>query len=356
MKYYNLQLMRFFAASAVIFFHTYRTGRTAIDFFFSRGDFAVGLFFILSGFVITSSLTKNKDSFPTYFRKRFQKIFPLWLISLFVSIAVAGGIFVTPIRTLLTVTLLQTVYPNFSLDINFVGWSLSVEFLMYLLMYVIIMKSNVLSKGYEIATWIVWLATQAAFIYCLKIRLLSEHGAAFNWYYFVLYHPVWHLNEFLFGILIAQKIRNNYSAKFLEYKYATTVTTCAFLLSIALCFAIGYKLGYAMFYHNGFLAPIAALYIIMLAIIESKKPDAGKKTIVHRIYDMGGSISFGMYLFHISIYFLLRRWLKIDTSFSQFLIYYIAVIAFSYFVYTFVEANIIKAGNASYRALKSKRS
>jgi peptidoglycan/LPS O-acetylase OafA/YrhL len=59
------------------------------ELFFSFGQEAVMIFFILSGFVIYYSVERSKDlNFKSYFIKRFRRIYPIFIISLLVSIII----------------------------------------------------------------------------------------------------------------------------------------------------------------------------------------------------------------------------------------------------------------------------
>lgn len=67
----------------VHFIFMYFIDRTSIfSILFSFGQEAVILFFLMSGFVIQYSYIKNKSNFKTYFKKRFFRIYPLFLISI----------------------------------------------------------------------------------------------------------------------------------------------------------------------------------------------------------------------------------------------------------------------------------
>lgn len=50
---------------------------------FVQGDFAVKAFFVISGFLITSSFLANQD-LNTYFKKRFLRIYPPIVITVII--------------------------------------------------------------------------------------------------------------------------------------------------------------------------------------------------------------------------------------------------------------------------------
>ena len=342
MKFYYLQLLRFVAASAVVFFHTLHTGITFVDFFIGKGDYAVSLFFILSGFVIANSLIAKPLSFTNYFKRRATKIYPQWLLSIFLNVVISGTIGISLLRVLLSLLLLQSVYPPFALDMNFVGWSLCVEILMYIVMYLIIRYTNIRSKWYDVFTWSIWLITQFVFLYLLRQHTTST-TADQNWENFLVYNPVWHLNVFLLGILFCKYLPAAHSFKFISFRYASIVFTIGYVFIVFSLFAIGYKLGIPRFYHNGFLAPLSGLYILLLSAIEAKHPSNKDKTNKkNRLYDLLGAISFGMYLFHMPIYYLINPLMGVGKSGANFLIYYTIVILFSYFAYLIFDKRLHK--------------
>jgi len=96
----NLNLLRFSAATAVVYAHSFGvTNRTSSEFFYSifgigLGDMGVDAFFIISGFLITKSFC-SKD-FRNFVWARIMRIYPaLWVSGLlFVG---AAGLFFSPL-------------------------------------------------------------------------------------------------------------------------------------------------------------------------------------------------------------------------------------------------------------------
>jgi peptidoglycan/LPS O-acetylase OafA/YrhL len=96
----NLNLLRFTAATAVVYTHSFGlTGRTSTELFYSiygigLGDIGVDAFFVVSGFLVTKSfLAKDLKHFVW---ARITRIFPaLWVSSLLFVAAL--GLFVSPL-------------------------------------------------------------------------------------------------------------------------------------------------------------------------------------------------------------------------------------------------------------------
>ena len=96
----NLNLLRFTAATAVVYAHSFGiTSRTSNEFFYSLygiglGDIGVDMFFVVSGFLVTKSLC-SKD-LRHFVWARIMRIYPALWVSSLVFVAVVG-LFVTPL-------------------------------------------------------------------------------------------------------------------------------------------------------------------------------------------------------------------------------------------------------------------
>ena len=156
----NLNLVKFIAALFVIISHAYPLckgaeyndilsdlSRNSIAF----GSLAVAIFFMSSGFFVTKSLLKSKDS-KKYLHNRFIRIFPPLWFTLIVCILVCGLFFSTyslgkyflssdffkyclnfiliPIHNLPGV-FMNNIYPGV---INGPLWTLPIEFVCYLVL------------------------------------------------------------------------------------------------------------------------------------------------------------------------------------------------------------------------------
>lgn len=156
----NFDIIRFFAAMLVIWFHSFPlTGRGNQYEFISvlthmkstAGEVGVMIFFIISGFLITMSFDHSK-SLIRYFKSRILRIMPAYIVVILLSVFVLGPILTTlPLRSyfmhpqtrqyLLNLSLksmhynlpgvfANNIYPN---AINGSIWTLWFEFVTYLL-------------------------------------------------------------------------------------------------------------------------------------------------------------------------------------------------------------------------------
>jgi peptidoglycan/LPS O-acetylase OafA/YrhL len=96
----NLDIIRFIAASLVLFSHAYplSTGNNGSEPFaiFTKGqmtfgELAVAIFFVISGFLITQSFDRSKDPI-NYFKARILRIFPGLAFCVLLSVFIMGPI------------------------------------------------------------------------------------------------------------------------------------------------------------------------------------------------------------------------------------------------------------------------
>jgi peptidoglycan/LPS O-acetylase OafA/YrhL len=92
----NFDFLRFFAASQVILFHTFALSGAysgpfwkAYSAVFKDSGVGVGIFFVISGFLITKSRLEN-PSLPVYLTKRFLRIMPALTASVAFCVLVVG--------------------------------------------------------------------------------------------------------------------------------------------------------------------------------------------------------------------------------------------------------------------------
>lgn len=98
----NFDIIRFIAATLVIFSHAYPlTNNPGIEPFgvisnglMSFGGLAVKIFFVISGFLITQSFDRSKDV-VSYAKARILRIFPALIVVVLLSVFVLGPIFTT---------------------------------------------------------------------------------------------------------------------------------------------------------------------------------------------------------------------------------------------------------------------
>ena len=135
----NIDIMRAVAVFGVVAHHIAAFTGFHVYFFSEIGVlFGVQLFFILSGYLISSSA--NKFTLSTYAIHRVLRVFPAYLVA-FIGIGVITGVLSVanisqrPGSFLLSLASLQQLYPValLELDVLHVSWTLTVEVIWYVL-------------------------------------------------------------------------------------------------------------------------------------------------------------------------------------------------------------------------------
>jgi peptidoglycan/LPS O-acetylase OafA/YrhL len=154
-KYQALDGFRGVAALLVVLFHTAYVGSVSEAVFIQNSYLFVHLFFILSGFVMSHAYGERDVTFKFFFIKRFFRIFPLHVLMLIVFIVMEFAKLIldsqgfhfnnTPfsngkevVEILPNLLLIQSWVASFNtLSWNFPSWSVSIEFYMYMIFFII---------------------------------------------------------------------------------------------------------------------------------------------------------------------------------------------------------------------------
>jgi peptidoglycan/LPS O-acetylase OafA/YrhL len=159
MRYQNIELLRFIAALAVVYFHAVGTLRAGVfteigpNPLTELGAAGVDVFFVISGFVIFLSLTRKNRTPIEFARDRLIRLVPAyWILTvshlvILASVAILKGTevpfdFSWTIQSLFFVS--QPLGNNLPLISQ--GWSLEIEMLFYLLVAVGLVIKNPLAN------------------------------------------------------------------------------------------------------------------------------------------------------------------------------------------------------------------
>jgi exopolysaccharide production protein ExoZ len=140
-----IQILRFFAAVAVVAFHALGTPPkgfempdSALTFALSYGGRGVDLFFVISGFVIFYATHASKLTPAEFLRRRVERIVPLYFVVIFTVTMLAitlPATFGTPdwytARHILK-SLAFIAFTDGDMPVVYVGWSLEYEMYFYL--------------------------------------------------------------------------------------------------------------------------------------------------------------------------------------------------------------------------------
>ncbi len=220
----SLTGMRFIAAAMVFFFHSIwlwitlfespAAGAKYMSIFLQGGWAGVSFFFILSGFVLTWAVRPN-DSAPTFWRRRFFKVYPNHLVTFiaaFILIGTSSKIAIDGWDAVANVFLVHALFPQMEIRSNYnpVAWSLSCEALFYLSFPLIIW---LIGRIRTERLWAWTIGSVAAIFAIPVVAKLLPASPPFpvtgftKWeMWFVFQFPPVRMLEFIFGILLARLV------------------------------------------------------------------------------------------------------------------------------------------------------
>jgi len=298
----------------------------AFIFFFKFGQEAVILFFLMSGFVIELSYKKKPISFLTYFKKRFFRIYPLFLISisLVFGYKILSGLPIeikTLFGNLFMLQDMDSLKPGTIIGTygNSALWSLSYEWWFYMLFIPI---SRFKNKN-VLALIIVVLSAIIYFIYPVQL---------FRW---LMYFGIWWS-----GVILADLYLN----KELNIKYILTKIIVPFLLFPSLF--LSFKAFTTAFDSTGVYPALdirhftSAIIFIITAFIWKKNNWIGFP--IFKPLEKIAPFSYGLYVLHLPIIMILEPFVSeyIENSFLKFLVISVSVISISFVFETKLQKKI----------------
>ncbi|MCD9575275.1 acyltransferase family protein [Flavobacterium soyae] len=337
MRINQLTFTRFLAAISIVIFHygkkSFLFNNFIVDFIFNNADVCVSYFFILSGFVMMIAYS-NKSNISTkeYFTNRFARIYPLYLLAIFIM-------FLLQVRTneidlsgiFLNVLMIQSWVPGKILSVNAPGWSLSVEFVFYAIFPFLFNKCFNRFKIKPISLYIIsfWILSQLVFQVFYYLYAETSTTAKD----FIMYNPILHINEFLIGNLAGFIFIKKLQFKKANYDFL--ILTFAGLTILALKFSVG------KIFHNGLLAPL----FISLIILISLNNGIITKLFQKKLFVFLGEISFGIYILQYPVYsmfsaYSVNKYFHITDPTLVFFIRLVILIIASSLAYIYVEKPI----------------
>lgn len=322
MRIEQLTFTRFLAAISIVIFHygdeIYLFHNKYTEFIFGQANIGVSYFFILSGFVmIIAYNNKSEINFFQYLKNRLARIYPVYLLAIFLMVLLSvlhksrdlEGIF-------LSVFMIQAWVPSKVHTINGPGWSISVEFLFYII-FPFLFNSIYKKMSYKTIIWpiiIIWIISQIASD--LMFNNIYINGISFQATENLCYFPLLHVNEFLIGNLAglyfvnnSYKIKNNYDWQ---------------IIGIVVVFALFLKFPINWYPFNGIFA---LLFVPLIILISSNN---GKLTTLFnkKIFVFLGEISFGVYILQKPVF----KWLSDKQTGKYFLIDKIDNVNIAFFI------------------------
>jgi peptidoglycan/LPS O-acetylase OafA/YrhL len=323
-----IYLLRFIAAFIVVLKHYSPIRNTIID----NGGEAVSFFFLLSGFILVVAYEKqimqDKLSAKSFYIKRIARVYPLYILALFLTLAyhflIKNSHTHLALKLPFELTMTQSwLFPG---SINYPAWSISCELCFYLLFPLYILKIKHLSLRSSvfmvlfllISTVLVSYLIDSVSISFLKNELKSGY----------LYeHPLFRIPVFFFGNILGFMYIKN-----IKVPLKTLILMLFFgCLSIYLWTFEPVHLGLS-------LKQLGLLFIYAVLIIGLlQNSNFSKKYLSHKTFILLGDISYGIYLLQFPVSSFVFAFTNGFNPFIQFSIYLIVLIVFSYLTYQYFE-------------------
>jgi exopolysaccharide production protein ExoZ len=203
----HIQILRFFAAAAVVAFHAlgvapsgFEVPESAISFALSYGGRGVDLFFVISGFIIFYATHGARLTPAEFLRRRVERVVPLYFFVIFAVTILAvtlPAMFGTPDwytpRHILK-SLAFIAFTDGEMPVVYVGWSLEYEMYFYLAVALLM----ALTRD-------VWRNIVMTFSALAMVGRIPGVGAALGNYAF-LTDPM--ILEFVFGVIVGSVFVN----------------------------------------------------------------------------------------------------------------------------------------------------
>jgi peptidoglycan/LPS O-acetylase OafA/YrhL len=208
--------IRFFAAFYVVLFHGlpwllqhFRIPRP-LEIFLSNGYLAVGLFFLLSGFILAYTYEDHIDGTPNrlrFWEARFARIYPVYFLSLILAYGFERSLhWGTRILVLGMIQAWNPRTPELAGAWNYPAWSLSVEVFFYLCFpFVLPWMSR---KSNRSLAWMITILLMLCVLAFTPVRGLGNWDQT-NLIVRVLPLPILRIPEFLLGMAIGLMLLRN---------------------------------------------------------------------------------------------------------------------------------------------------
>lgn len=354
--YPNLNGLRFIGAFLVFISHIeylkecFGLPNLYSDYRFALlGKLGVHLFFVLSGFLITSLLLNEQSNtyriqIKQFYLRRIIKIWPLYFL------IVILGFFILPNTSLFNVpTLTEHVHENFSskllyniaflpnvaivlypfMPLSFQLWSIGLEEQYYFIIPWIIdkFKSRIFIFIIAIIAYLL-IKEYIAVQYSKNIQSTYWYKLHYFWYYF-------HLDSLAIGSLAAL-IKNKYPS----WVKSILLNRVVEITSIILLVILYYQLSHIYYYYQDEIYDLLFIIIILNAALNEKTV----LKLEHKVIDYLGKISYSTYMIHVLMLVLSFNILKHFDKLTNLNIYLLSTVltyTASVIIYEYFESKIL---------------
>lgn len=363
----GLKFIRFFAASLVVIHHIEQFKNIfglqnlwANGIIRNLGDKGVTLFFVLSGFLITFLLLKEKEETETinikyFYIRRILRIWPLYFLIVLSSIFIfpqfdffkMNGTSIIEDHLVYVLLLSVVILPNVTLfkfgaiPFSSQAWSIGVEeqfYLIWPLLIKYVKKIIIVLIGIILAMFVL----QNCGIIIPKLigkDIISPSFLTNVSYFFKLFR----IDCMAFGSIGALMVFHN--SKFLKYFFNPISSFLILFFTIALVIN-PYKI---LFFEN-----IIQSVLFMGLILNVTVNDRCFYTIENRVFNILGDISYGIYMYHPIVCFTLIKLYgdRLGNLMIYFLIFSFTLIL-SYLSYILFEKRLIKIKSKKFAIIHS---
>jgi peptidoglycan/LPS O-acetylase OafA/YrhL len=324
--------LRAFPALLVVFYHFYRGHVPAVPvvpYVVDAGFVAVGMFFVLSGFILTYSYAGVPLRAPSerrrFFRARFARVYPVYLLSLVIAFLAQLPDSATETATwkglrhiALTLPLLNALSRYGMFYLNWAAWSLSAEAVFYLLFpwisVVLRARSSRVLGVVGLFAWVFGLAAPTAYTMLDPDHLgrpLRTHDEVL-WSWYLKFHPITHVGSFVIGVVAgllflrhrAHGAPRDEAPGDVSWKPGLAVVASALFVVALLCT----ELVPFAYLTTDVLAPVFAALIVAVATTD------GTRSLVSRGLQLPavmllGRASYAVYILHVPIFYVFLHFL-----------------------------------------------
>ena len=305
-KFLPLESLRGIAALSVAFFH-FRIGSHFDNTFISNSWIMVDFFFVLSGFVISFNYINKIYKFGdliNFQKKRFLRLYPLHILTLIIFLIIEIAKYIAEVRYGMIANNSPFVENNFKtfiinlfllqnwllpiLTYNYPSWSISAEFITYALFGILVL----ITKGKKLLIFILLLFFIISFGLLLRTYGMEENNIS---------GPLRCMYSFSIGAMILI-IYNIYKDKLLIK--SSFPALLIILINIFFIIYFGKKE-----FQLIELLPLS-FGLMIFCIVLTEKNLLIYKYLSSNLLVYLGTISYGVYMFHASIWWLITQSLR----------------------------------------------
>lgn len=303
------------------------------------GWVGVQLFFVLSGYLISQILLKEKDQpvslgqrLKKFWIRRSLRIFPVYYLYLLIFlvvylVAAFPAYYLRDLPYLLTytynLTRIGTAWQENPVYTHF--WSLCVEEQFYLFFPFVIFLLPL--QSLKKLTWVILLAAPV-FRWLLSLLLIQYGKSSFEIFDAIYWFPLSHLDAFFAGTAInLLQLGTRIKRPQILFAGILTLTLLAGMINFSLdnhghpfLISLGFNFGDTSHYEQVWYYSLlnllfAALLLLLVTKNTSRLSDWLQRLMENKVLVAMGRVSYGMYIFHWVIQTqLLARWIPINNS------------------------------------------